>query len=178
MGSSYLERTRGASITIRSETGVSSCSTAESTENTASYSWSLVSATDSMGEMIDESRDPRVLVIPRYALGFAGASYVFQLMADFGGVSNAANATGERVQRHSQRAPRHKQRPTLAINWVDATHKRAHTPHITVNGTHTRRKNSSQGYGREVFPVFTASFWPHEQADQHLSQRWRFLSPR
>eukprot|EP00904_Undaria_pinnatifida_P010764 jgi/Undpi1/6818/HiC_scaffold_21.g09294.m1 len=93
VGPSSLERTRGSSITIRSETGVPSCSTAETTQNTASFSWSLVSATDSMGEMIDGSRDPRVLVIPRYALGFAGDSYVFQLMADFGGVSNGANVT-------------------------------------------------------------------------------------
>ncbi|CAM9204557.1 unnamed protein product [Laminaria digitata] len=98
VGPSALERTRGTSITIRSETGVSSCSTMDSGENTASYSWSLVSttATEALGEeTLDESRDPRVLVIPRHTLGFAGSSYVFQLAAEFGAVSNVANVTVE-----------------------------------------------------------------------------------
>ena len=139
MGPSSLERTRGSSITIRSETGVPSCSTAETTQNTASFSWSLVSATDSMGEMIDGSRDPRVLVIPRYALGFAGDSYVFQLMADFGGVSNGANVTGERAQLLLKRIPRHGQRYILVIHWVDSMHESAHTPHATANEMHTMR---------------------------------------
>lgn len=99
VGPSYLERTRGTTITIRSETGVSSCSTTDSSQSSASYSWSLVSKTataESVGGMVDESRDPRVLVIPRHTLGFAGSSYVFQLAAEFGGVSNVANVTGER----------------------------------------------------------------------------------
>lgn len=93
-----LERTRGGTITVRSETSVSSCSTTDSTQSTASYAWSLVSttATEPGGEMLSESRDPRVLVLPRHTLGFAGSSYVFQLKADFGGVWNAANVTGER----------------------------------------------------------------------------------
>lgn len=53
------------------------------------------------GDVLDESRDPRVLVIPRHTLGFAGNAYVFQLAADFGGVSNAANVTGERPETQS-----------------------------------------------------------------------------
>lgn len=99
VGPSVLERTRGTAITIRSETSASSCSTADSTQTTASYSWSLVSSTEPLGEedtLDGESRDPRVLVIPRYTLGFAGSSYVFQLAAEFGGVSNVANVAGKR----------------------------------------------------------------------------------
>lgn len=106
VGPSLLERTRGTAITIRSETGVSACSTADNTQSTASYSWSLVSttATRPVGDILDESRDPRVLVIPRHTLGFAGDAYVFQLAADFGGVSNAANVTGERSEARVTRA--------------------------------------------------------------------------
>lgn len=97
VGPSSLERTRGTTITLRSETSASSCSTADSTQTTASYSWSLVSSTQPLEQETfgEESRDPRVLVIPRHTLGFAGSSYVFQLAVDFGGVSNAANVTGE-----------------------------------------------------------------------------------
>lgn len=98
VGPSYLESTRGTTITIRSETSASSCSTTDITQATASYSWGLVSSTEPLeNEMFDQSRDPRVLVIPRHTLGFAGNNYVFQLAAEFGGVSNVANVTGELV---------------------------------------------------------------------------------
>lgn len=39
-------------------------------------------------------RDPRVLNIPPYLLGYAGSTYVFQLVSIFGGVQNTVNATG------------------------------------------------------------------------------------
>lgn len=42
-------------------------------------------------------RDPRVLVIPSYTLGYAGSFYMFQLSTTFGSENaNAANATSER----------------------------------------------------------------------------------
>lgn len=48
-----------------------------------------------MSLVLEAGRDPRVLRVPSYALGFAGSSYVFQLSAVVDGMSNTVNATGE-----------------------------------------------------------------------------------
>lgn len=68
-------------------------------EALASYSWILLDANESrVGEpvTVEVGRDPRVLVIPPYTLGFAGSSYLFQFRSAFGGeTATTANATGE-----------------------------------------------------------------------------------
>ena len=69
-------------------------------EQSASYTWSLLSQNEvTSGEatslVLETGRDPRVLTIPSYALGFAGSTYVFQLSAVVDGMSNTVNATGE-----------------------------------------------------------------------------------
>lgn len=70
-----------------------------SNEALPSYSWSLLAANESRaGEqvVVEAGRDPRVLVIPPYALGFAGSSYLFQFRSAFGGKNvTSANATSE-----------------------------------------------------------------------------------
>lgn len=77
---------------------LSSCSNLSVDDTLASFSWSLVSANESLAggaEVLAEvGRDPRVLVIAPHTLGFAGSSYQFQWKTSFGGVSNAANVTG------------------------------------------------------------------------------------
>lgn len=99
VGPSTLERTRGRPTTILSETGVSFCSTRRGDEDAATYSWSLVSADESVQGAaslnLDYGRDPRVLTIPAKNLGFAGSTYTFQLRSVFGDVQNTVNATGE-----------------------------------------------------------------------------------
>lgn len=99
VGSASLRRTRAQAIVFASETAASSCSTVDPNEETASYSWNLVSTNASAGSPTDvtlqSGRDPRVLVLPSHTLGYAGSTYVFQLKAAFGGTFNAANATGE-----------------------------------------------------------------------------------
>ncbi|CAM9843656.1 unnamed protein product, partial [Ectocarpus sp. 4 AP-2014] len=100
VGSSALKRTRGNEIVLRSETRLSSCSTLTADEALASYSWRLVSANESYEGspevVVDVGRDPRVLVIPSYTLGYAGSTYLFQLRAAFGSeTTNTANATVE-----------------------------------------------------------------------------------
>lgn len=69
-------------------------------EALASYSWNLVAANEARagGDQVtvEAGRDPRVLAIPPYTLGFAGSSYVFQFRSAFGGeTATTANATGE-----------------------------------------------------------------------------------
>lgn len=99
MGSSALQRTRGSAITLRSETTTSACSATSTDEALASYSWSITSANESFvggpDITLGVGRDPRVLVIPPYALGYAGSSYQFQLRTTFGGIASTVNATGE-----------------------------------------------------------------------------------
>lgn len=96
-----IRRTRGQEITLRSETSLSSCSTISAEEGLASYSWILVSANDSFPGApefaVEVGRDPRVLVIPSYRLGYAGSSYQFQLKTTFGDgeLAGTANATGK-----------------------------------------------------------------------------------
>ncbi|CAM9627536.1 unnamed protein product, partial [Ectocarpus sp. 12 AP-2014] len=91
VGSSVLQRTRGNAITLRSETTTSTCSTTNTEEAIASYSWSMISANESFARGVDVplgvGRDPRVLTIPSYALGYAGSSYQLQLRTSFGGIS-------------------------------------------------------------------------------------------
>ncbi|CAN0003126.1 unnamed protein product [Pylaiella littoralis] len=99
VGPSVLQRTRGSPITLRGETSLSSCSTLSVDDAFASFSWNLVSANESVAREAEVSaeigRDPRVLVIAPYTLGFAGSTYQFQLESSFGGVSNTANVTVE-----------------------------------------------------------------------------------
>lgn len=100
LGSSVIQRTRGRKIELRSETKLSSCSTLTADEALASYSWELVAANESYPREqevpVGVSRDPRVLVIPSHTLGYAGSSYVFQLMTAYGSEAfNAANVTGK-----------------------------------------------------------------------------------
>ena len=100
VGSSVLQRARGSQITIHSDTSLSSCSTLPADEALASYSWSLVEANEPYprGEevTVEVGRDPRVLVIPSYTLGYTGSSYVFQLTTTYGSeTANAAIATSE-----------------------------------------------------------------------------------
>ncbi|CAM9632430.1 unnamed protein product [Ectocarpus sp. 6 AP-2014] len=102
VGSSALQRTRGNEIILRSETRLSSCSTLTTDEALASYSWRLVSANESYEGtpevVVDVGRDPRVLVIPSYTLGYAGSTYLFQLTTAFGSeTTNTANVTIEIV---------------------------------------------------------------------------------
>ena len=48
---------------------------------------------------MEVGRDPRVLVIPSYTLGYTGSSYVFELTTSFGSEAmNAAYVTGELVK--------------------------------------------------------------------------------
>lgn len=102
VGSANLRRKRSQAILLGSETAASSCSTADADEETASYSWGLVSTNASAGGpsdiVLQSGRDPRVLALPSYTLGFAGSTYVFQLKAAFGGTSNTVNATGESMK--------------------------------------------------------------------------------
>lgn len=99
LGSAVIRRTRGSLVTLRTETGLSSCSTLMADEALASYSWSLLEANETrFGEVVtvEVGRDPRVLVIPPYTLGFAGSSYLFQFRSAIGGENaTTANALGE-----------------------------------------------------------------------------------
>lgn len=100
LGPSTIQRARGSQVILRTETSLSSCSTVMAGEAFASYSWSLLAANESRaGEQdvaVEVGRDPRVLVIPPYMLGFAGSSYLFQFRSAFRGETAAtANATGE-----------------------------------------------------------------------------------
>ncbi|CAM9207243.1 unnamed protein product, partial [Ectocarpus fasciculatus] len=101
VGSSVVQRMRGSAITLRSETTTSSCSTTNTDEALASYSWGIASANESFAGgadvTLDVGRDPRLLVIPPYALGYAGSSYQFQLRTTFGGIASTVNATVEVV---------------------------------------------------------------------------------
>ena len=95
-----IRRTRGSQITLRSETSPSLCSTTSLDDELASFSWGLVAANESREAVrdiaLEAGRDPRVLVIAPYALGFAGSSYVFQFRSTFGSdMSTTANATGK-----------------------------------------------------------------------------------
>lgn len=96
-----IQRTRGSQVTLRTDTSLSSCSTLRTEEAIPSFSWSLVAANESRtGEQVavDVGRDPRVLVIPPYTLGFAGSSYTFQFRSALGGENaTTTNATGERL---------------------------------------------------------------------------------
>ena len=72
----------------------------ESNEQQASYTWSLLSQNEvtsgaSTSLVLEAGRNPRVLRVPSYALGFAGSTYVFHLIAVVDGMSNTVNATGE-----------------------------------------------------------------------------------
>lgn len=100
LGPSVIRRTRGSQVTVHTETGLPSCSTPVSDDALPSYSWSLLEANESRaGEQevtVRVGRDPRVLVIPPYALGFAGSAYLFQFRSAIGGeYVTLAKATGE-----------------------------------------------------------------------------------
>ncbi len=95
-----IQRTRGSQITLRSETSLSSCSTLGVDDEIASFSWSLIAANGSRAAAqefaVEAGRDPRVLVISPFMLGFAGSSYTFQFRSSFGpDMWTTANATGE-----------------------------------------------------------------------------------
>eukprot|EP00903_Cladosiphon_okamuranus_P011441 g10779.t1 len=101
LGSAVIQRTRGSQIILGTETVLSSCSALVADEALASYSWSLLAANESRaGEQltVEAGRDPRVLSIPPYTLGYAGSSYVFQFRSVVGDESaTTANATVEIV---------------------------------------------------------------------------------
>ncbi len=100
MGASVIQRTRGRQITLRSETSLPSCSTLDVDDEIASFSWSLIAANESRAAAreftVEAGRDPRVLILSPFTLGFAGSSYTFQFRSSFGpDMSTTANATGE-----------------------------------------------------------------------------------
>ena len=107
LGSSVIQRARGSQITLRSETSLSSCSTTSVEDGLASFSWGLLAVNESRGAFreiaVEADRDPRVLGIPPYTLGFAGSSYVFQFRSTLGSdMSTTANATGELSEMESR----------------------------------------------------------------------------
>ena len=101
VGSAFLQRERASATTIYTETKPSSCATSASgLEQHASYTWIVLTRNEITSEgasslVLETGRDPRVLSVPPYALGFAGSSYVFQLSADVDGITNTVNVTGE-----------------------------------------------------------------------------------
>jgi len=98
VGPSVLQIARGREIVLHSKTALSACSPLSADGALASYSWSLVSANESYAGApevsVEAGRDPRVLVLPPYTLGFAGSTYEFHLHTSFGDMSSSANATG------------------------------------------------------------------------------------
>lgn len=78
---------------------------AGSSDESASYSWSLLpentAADDLSDPVLAVGRDPRVLTIPPLTLGYAGNKYVLGLSVEVGSVSNGANATGACVAKHT-----------------------------------------------------------------------------
>lgn len=103
LGPPVVQVTRGSQVSLRTETGLSACSSLTADEALPSYSWSLVAANESLAReqlTVEVGRDPRVLVIPPYTLGFAGSSYLFQFRSAFGGANaTTASATGERFSK-------------------------------------------------------------------------------
>lgn len=102
IGPAFVQWSRGSQIVIRSELAASACAVTTSEEETVSYSWSLLSANVSAGALsgaadfaLVDGRDPRVLRIPSYALGYAGSTYVFRMNVAVGDSRNSVNATGE-----------------------------------------------------------------------------------
>ncbi len=100
VGASVIQRTRGSQITLRSETSLSSCSTLGVDDEVASFSWSLIAANESRASAreftVEAGRDPRVLAISPFTLGYAGSSYTFQFRSSFGpDMRTTANATSE-----------------------------------------------------------------------------------
>lgn len=108
VGPSTIRTTRGSPITLRGEAALSSCSALSVDDDTAIFSWSLVSANESVAgaagaPSMEVGRDPRVFFIAPHTLGYGGSSYQFQLKTSFGGISNTANVTGECSRRRSSK---------------------------------------------------------------------------
>lgn len=107
-GSAYRRHWRGLPLTLRTEV-----SQLYSEDDNATYTWTVVSES-SVAEgfsplILTSGRNPRVLTIPAYSLGYAGSVYVLKVDLA-GGMQNAtsATATGLSLRRRHMIIPTNK----------------------------------------------------------------------